>query len=55
MSLLIDVIGQLNRDIIGCETCKWWLLGFVPSIVSLVVKAVSFLLPFGLKSCLNEY
>ena len=29
---MIDLIGQLNRDIIGCKDSRW-LVGFDPSIV----------------------
>ena len=33
MSLVIDLIGQLNYHVIGCKTRKRWLVRFDPSIV----------------------
>ena len=33
MSLVVDLIGQLNCHVIGCKTRKSWLVRFDPSIV----------------------
>ena len=33
MSLVIDLIGQLNCHVVGCETRKSCLVRFYPSIV----------------------